>query len=168
MLCKDLWSPRHVELLQSLPDAGRWVREVPAAFAGRTHPPSLAQAEIGAVMGGLAISNPSPKVGISRCFAREERVELSGNTNFLQNSREEAPKTSISHKEVMPENYPESIPRISSPLLVTPRLGDNPTLALVPLPVLFMHPRDGLVCCLPSGIQCPSNHGVMPHLCQGL
>lgn len=100
MLYKDLWSPRHVELFQSLRDAGRWVGEVPAALAGRTHSPSLAQAEIGAGAGGLAISNPSPKVGVSRCFAREDRVELSGNANFLQNNRETAPKTSIIHKEV--------------------------------------------------------------------
>lgn len=105
MLCKDLWSPRHVELLQCLLDAGKWVGEVPAALTGRIHPPSLVQAEIGAVMEGLTISNPSPKGGVSRCFAREDRVELSGNTNFLQNNRETAPKKpSITHKKYA-ENF---------------------------------------------------------------
>lgn len=104
MLYKDLWSPRHVELLQSLHDAGRWVGEVPAALAGRTHPPSLAQAEIGAGTGGLTISNLSSKVGVSRCFAREDRVELSGNANFLQNNRETARKT-LSFIRKYPENF---------------------------------------------------------------
>lgn len=56
---------------------------------------SLAQAEIGAVMVGPTISNLSPKAGISRCFAGEDRVELSGITNFLQHNRETTPKTSF-------------------------------------------------------------------------
>lgn len=61
MLCKDLWSPIHTELLQSLPDAGRWVGEVPAALTGRIHLPSLVPAEIGAVVCDLTISNSVPR-----------------------------------------------------------------------------------------------------------
>lgn len=37
----------------------------------------------GLLMGGLTISDPGPKLGISRWFAREDRVELNGNTSCL-------------------------------------------------------------------------------------
>lgn len=45
--------------------------------------PQPSRAEVGAVMGGLTIGDPGPRLGISRWFAREDRLELNGNRNCL-------------------------------------------------------------------------------------